>query len=241
MIEALRGISLPKGIKPVLEAHMKIVYEQGQLLGNHGVRYLEETEGVTKFSRGYQYVQRRALFLCNGCKKEFCAYIHHVKSGNIKSCGCMPLTADGLSQLPSGKQDPIHAVWAGMIARCYNSRCPNFKNYGARGILVCSEWQQSFKVFRDWAITNGYVKGLHVDRQDNEGNYEPSNCRFVTSQVNQNNRRDNIYCLLDGQKMTLSQAARSMGRSYSTIYHWAQGKYPKKSHQILFLRSLVKC
>lgn len=87
-------------------------------------------------------------------------------------------------------ETPLHRVWKGMRQRCTNSRFAQFADYGGRGISVCREWD-AFEAFRDWALANGYAEGLEIDRRDNDGNYEPSNCRFVTRPVNCRNKRSN--------------------------------------------------
>jgi hypothetical protein len=238
MIEALRGIPLPKGSssKTTRTTMKSIAYNQGQVLGKHGVRYLEEAEpvfykrkqqGFDGFS-GNPLRVRRALFLCGECENEFCAHISNVRQGYTKSCGCKKLTADGISRLPFGKENPIHSVWVHIINRCCNPADKAFKYYGARGISVCEEWQKSFKTFYDWAINNEYEQGLQIDRRDNNGNYEPGNCRFVTRQINCRNRRSTRYCWLNGEKMCHSEAAKRLGKCHATISAWSQGKYPSR-------------
>jgi len=71
-----------------------------------------------------------------------------------------------------------------MKARCYKKEDINFHRYGGRGITVCNEWLNDFKTFYSWAIVNGYNEGLDIDRIDNDGNYELSNCRFITRSNN---------------------------------------------------------
>ena len=88
----------------------------------------------------------------------------------------------------------IYRVWQHMKERCYNPNTKQFKDWGGRGIRVCIRWRRSFKSFYNWAIKNGYKEGLEIDRQDNDGNYTPDNCRFVTNQIsscNQRIRKDN--------------------------------------------------
>lgn len=85
----------------------------------------------------------------------------------------------------------LYQVWSGMKDRCNNTNNPSYKWYGNRGISVCNEWLNNFEVFKQWALSNGYMPGqkLQIDRIDNNGNYEPNNCRFVDCRTNIRNSR----------------------------------------------------
>ena len=85
------------------------------------------------------------------------------------------------------KFNGLYIVWKSMNQRCFNPKSKSYKWYGGRGITVCKEWQDSFQVFYDWAKYRK-KEGLQIDRRNNDGNYEPSNCRFVTPLVNMRNR-----------------------------------------------------
>lgn len=84
---------------------------------------------------------------------------------------------------------PIFNVWNHMIQRCYNPNCRAFKNYGARGISVCAEWKDSPVEFIKWSEQNGWDPKLEIDRIDNDGDYSPENCRYVTHSENNKNKR----------------------------------------------------
>lgn len=79
---------------------------------------------------------------------------------------------------------PIYGVWASMVKRCENPNCIGYKNYGGRGISVDETWRKDPKAFCEWAIKNGYKKGLQLDRINNNGNYTPDNCHFVSQKEN---------------------------------------------------------
>ena len=82
----------------------------------------------------------------------------------------------------------LYRCWANIITRCTNPASKSYQQYGGRGITVCDEWANSFRQFAIWALSHGYEKTLQLDRVDSNGNYEPSNCRFVTVQVQIENR-----------------------------------------------------
>lgn len=91
----------------------------------------------------------------------------------------------------------IYWAWKAMKQRCLNPKCQAYHNYGARGITVCNEWK-AFEPFCDWALNNGYQKGLDLDRIDNDGNYCPENCRWTDRRTNVLNRRETIWLTIDG-------------------------------------------
>lgn len=92
----------------------------------------------------------------------------------------------------------IYWAWKAMKQRCKNPNCKAYKNYGERGIKVCEEWEE-FEPFLSWSLSNGYSKGLDLDRKDNDGNYTPDNCRWISREENINNRRNTIKISVNGE------------------------------------------
>lgn len=123
---------------------------------------------------------------------------YNLKSGKIKSCGCLrkEVTA-AVHRDHGGSRSILYGVWNSMKNRCLNPNVKAYKNYGARGIDVCQKWRDDFSAFRDWALASGYSKGLSLDRIDNDAGYCPSNCRWVTPKEQSRNRRANR--IIDGK------------------------------------------
>lgn len=129
--------------------------------------------------------KKRGLFQCF-CGSFFNSRIDHIRNKKILSCGCYKKEkAKKDSTIHGLTGDPIHKLWLGMIARC---KYTYYKHYQNKGIKVCDEWTNNFISFYNWAVANGYKKGLSIDRINNNGNYEPNNCRFVTTKENNRNR-----------------------------------------------------
>jgi hypothetical protein len=122
----------------------------------------------------------------------------------------------------------IHGIWTNMIRRCYNPSTSGYVNYGGRGISICKEWITSFFAFEDWAKKNGYRDNLTIDRINNDGNYEPSNCRWATKKQQQNNRRNNVFIVVGKERMTVAEAADKYdverGKVYQRIRHGWSGE-----------------
>jgi hypothetical protein len=87
------------------------------------------------------------------------------------------------------KEKRLDNIYRGMKQRCYYPKHKWYKNYGGRGITICDEWKNSSKAFFEWAVANGYKDNLTLDRINNDGNYEPSNCRWISCRDQAANRR----------------------------------------------------
>jgi hypothetical protein len=111
---------------------------------------------------------------------------------------------------------PLYETWRGMIARCENPNRHDYPYYGGRGVSVCREWHEMFD-FVDWAERSGWAKGLTLERIDNDGPYSPDNCRWATRAEQNRNRRNSRYVTVDGQQLTVAEAARKCGVSGQTL------------------------
>lgn len=158
-----------------------IKYRNGQLINS--IEFIKE---VDPYIRPSGKKERCGMFVCPYCGEKFITHIQLIKNGKSKSCGCYALkirTKHGLSG------HSLYSVWENVIQRCLNPKDKHYEYYGGRDIKICDEWKSDFKTFYDWAMNNGYKKELTIDRIDTNGNYEPSNCRFVTRLKQSHNTR----------------------------------------------------
>lgn len=109
------------------------------------------------------------------------------------------------------RNHPLYSIWYDMKRRCYNKKRKDYYLYGGRGISVYECWKNDFKEFYDWAIKNGWKQGLKIDRINNNGDYEPTNCQFVTNKVNCNNKRTNINITWNGKTQTRTEWEEELG------------------------------
>ena len=139
------------------------------------------------------------LFWCRcECGTERAVGSRSLKSGRSKSCGCLgeenrikACTHHGFARTVNGvRPNKLYTIWSGMRDRCNNSLSASYQWYGAKGVKVCEEWDNSFEPFHDWALTNGYKEGLSIDRINPFGNYEPHNCRWITLSEQAYNKRN---------------------------------------------------
>lgn len=160
---------------------------------------------------------KKAFWLCQcecGTKKVVSS--SSLRCGSSKSCGC--LHNDNVVRKINGlSKTKLYTNYANIKQRCYNPKFPLYKNYGARGIIMCEEWLNDFMNFYNWAIQNGYKEGLTIDRIDVSGNYEPNNCRWIPMKEQYHNRTDNIYYIVNNEKKCLAELCKEYNMPYKTV------------------------
>jgi len=155
------------------------------------------------------------VWLCRcdcGIDKEITS--HDLIRGHAKSCGCLQKDSARTHGHSSKK---IYSIYRAMRQRCYDDKSLMYHRYGGRGIKICDEWMDSIDSFITWATNNGYDESKEIDRADNEKGYSPDNCRFVTKIINANNTSKNVIIYVNGEYITIANAARKYKIDESTF------------------------
>lgn len=184
----------------------------GRLLALKPAEYIAKN-GIRK--KGY-------LCLCD-CGNEKVVSVDSLSSGKTKSCGCLIKDFNSMRAKYyykiTGLDDEqrrrdarrISEIHKNMRQRCYNPKSKNYMHYGGRGIKICDEWLNEKSSFIAWSLENGYREGLTIDRIDVNGDYTPSNCRWVNKTVQANNMRTNTHIYYNGKRYTLAELSRITG------------------------------
>ena len=147
-----------------------------------------------------------------------------LKNGNTKSCGCLHREMLAKRNKKNAKyggvqNERLYGVWHSMKQRCYDSNRKDYPRYGARGIRVCDDWFENYSAFKEWALKNGYKRGLQIDRINNDGNYTPKNCRWVPPRENSLNKSNKTIINCAGKSMNLSKWAELLGVTHQAIHY----------------------
>lgn len=175
---------------------------------------------LTVIKRAGNIGDRRTTWLCKcECGNEKIIEGDSLRSGKTKSCGCIRSETMRKKKLIHGfGNERLWDIWKHMNNRCYNTSHPNYKRYGGRGITVCDEWKNDYLAFKEWALNNGYAENLTIDRKDNDGNYEPSNCRWVILDEQNYNKRNTVFITINGETRNLKEWSEISGLSKHLIY-----------------------
>ena len=157
-----------------------------------------------------------------------------IKLGKVKTCLKCSIKIRAKKKETHGLiKHPLYRKWQDMKNRCYNKNVDRYNNYGALGIEVCNDWRYNFKKFYDWSISNGWEKGLTIERNEINGNYEPSNCRYI-SMIDQGfNKKNTFYIESNGIKMSLAKLMYVNGKSEKYRNAWFLIRKSNKSAEFV--------
>ena len=174
--------------------------------------------------------QVRWRCICD-CGNEVIVRSAALRNGYTKSCGCLSRDRTIKRNKTHGlSKHRLYSIYKNMKQRCYNKNRPDYQRYGGKGVRICKEWLDDFKTFYDWAYENGYSDGLSIDRIDVDGNYEPSNCRWVDDKTQARNRTNNRLVKIDGKVKTVSEWVKLLKLPQSTVRsRISRGWSPKKA------------
>lgn len=152
----------------------------------------------------------RRMWLCQcECGNTKAIVSCSLTNGLTKSCGCAIRKTE--------EEKALAAIFHNIENRCYYPYAHAYENYGGRGITICKEWERNMPAFREWALNNGYKLGLSIDRIDPNGNYEPSNCRWVPLEEQLWNRRNTVYITYNGETHNVKEWSEKTGIPITTI------------------------
>lgn len=168
----------------------------------------------------------RWLCRCD-CGNEKVLESGQLASGKSKSCGCLMLEIRAKGVAGGGENHPLFRTWRGIKYRCENPGDKSYQRYGGRGIQVCERWSKTGGLRNFIEDMGPKPSPRHsIDRIDNNGNYEPGNCRWASSEEQDNNRRDNIWIEYNGERHTAAQWERIIGLRRKSIYGRLKNGWP---------------
>ena len=173
---------------------------------------------AVRFSHADKNYNQYWVFRCD-CGNEIVARKSFVVSGHTKSCGCLQKEVASEEVIKTSikhnhSNARLYKIWKGMISRC---TLEGHKYHYEKGITVCDEWRSDFMNFYNWAISNGYTEKLTIDRIDNNGNYEPNNCRWATYREQAQNTYKNHFITHNGQTKCITEWCRELNIKVSTF------------------------
>lgn len=162
------------------------------------------------------YKKKKWLCKCD-CGNEIEVAGSNLVSGHSTQCKQCQLKAVRHGNVTHDQsRTKLYNVWNSMIQRCTNPNSKSYPDYGGRGIKVCEEWH-SFDTFQKWAWDHGYGENVEIDRIDNDGDYCPGNCRWITRVKNARNKSNNKIITYNGESKTLSEWAAHFGVNYKNL------------------------
>ena len=172
---------------------------------------------LTVLNYDHKDASNKSYWLCEcECGNECTVQGYLLTSGKTKSCGCLTRECNTTHGMCHSK---IHETWTNIKQRCFNPNNKAYKNYGERGITMYTAWIDDFQAFYEYVSTLEHYgeEGYTLDRENNDGNYEPGNLRWATKKEQQRNRRSNIFVEYNGKKMTLAEASEKSKVCHETL------------------------
>ena len=159
--------------------------------------------------------RKERVILCEcSCGNKINVQLNNIRSGHTRSCGCLR------GEFHGDTESHLYSIWTAIKRRCYNPNTAAAKYYYDRGIDMCDEWKDSYTIFKEWSLSNGYTEELSIDRIDHNKGYYPDNCRWVTMSENiaEKNRKYNI--VYKDELYSLDLLLKKLNRSseYKIIY-----------------------
>lgn len=198
--------------------------------------FIKQTrKGSGNYNSGTQVLRAKGLYLCS-CGKEVELIIAAVKNGSTKSCGCLHRENTSKSNKKHGLgRSPLYPVYKSIIQRCTNPNNPAYPLYGGAGVIMCELWRNSFKEFHDWCLSNGWERGMQVDKDAIPKKigipallYSPETCSILTSKENANHKRNNRPITFNGETKNLCQWADELKISHCVIQNRLRKGWPMK-------------
>lgn len=179
----------------------------------------------------------RYIWLCKCiCGKHKKVFSAQLVSKNVKSCGCLYKENGGHNYTHGKCRSFTYSSWHMMKIRCYLKRYDGYKNYGGRGIKVCKRWHKFENFYKDMGDR---LKGYTLERINNNGDYKPSNCKWIIRRKQLSNKRNNVYFYYMREKMTMKDFAEKYNICYGTLRYYR--KHNKTSKEIIKILKNRKC
>jgi len=213
-------IETPVDTHRILKSCEKTPLEEGQRFGHLTILRCEGTENVT-FSNGRVYKHYLYRVKCE-CGRVFVTRKINITGGHTTSCGCYKHSDEYLKKMGNGhkthgdSKSKLYQIWRLIRVSC---NCPThrfYKDFGGKGIKVCSEWND-YETFKTWALENNYEDGLLLDRIDLNYNFEPENCFWTTLKEKNKRKKNNVFITYNGETHCLSEWANILNINIDTL------------------------
>lgn len=180
------------------------------------------------------------LCKCDCGKQKIVKRGQHLTNGQVTSCGCAATRIQRRIRHGHARgrsHTGTYVAWLHMKERCLNPQNKDYKNYGGRGIAVCDRWLNSFENFL--ADMGEKPRGFTIERIENNGNYEPGNCKWIPRREQNKNKRSVKYYILDGKEYNLTELSEKLGIAFTTLQRWL-GEYELSVEQCIERKKLLK-